>query len=129
LSESPSPWYRSSVRRLRSEVTYLDRDGVIRDLARAAGSLVDRETAVKEVRLFGSLATGKHAPGSDADILIVLRDDPRPSLERVSHYLPLLQTRSIPVEVFPYTQAEIERMVATGNAFLKLALEESLPLA
>lgn len=111
------------------KVTYLDRDVVVRDLAGVAGSLVDRETAVKEVRLFGSLATGRHAPGSDADILIVLRDDPRPFLERVSHYLPLLQTSSIPVEVFPYTKAEIERMVAAGNAFLKRALEESVKLA
>ncbi len=57
------------------------------------------------VVLFGSFASGRAVPGSDLDVLIVLRDDPRPFLDRIPDYAP--DDVPFPVDVFPYTMAEI----------------------
>jgi len=33
------------------------------------------------------------------------------------------------VDVFPYTQREIDRMLVEGNPFIRRALDEGVPLA
>lgn len=72
---------------------------------------------VLKVVLFGSFATGRYAPGSDADLLVVLSENPRRFLDRIAEYLP--ERFPVGVDVFPYTEAEIEQ-----NAFARSALRE-----
>jgi hypothetical protein len=52
----------------------LDRAGTISRLRQRACELLQQRPEVLEVRLFGSLGRGDAAPGSDADLFIVLRD-------------------------------------------------------
>ena len=79
--------------------------------------------------LFGSLASGHAAPGSDADLLFILKGSDRPFLDRTPLYTPA--GCRIAVDVFAYTKAEIESMQAAGNWFIARALREgtqNLPL-
>lgn len=88
----------------------LDRDLAIRELTRLARALAAVRPEVADVVLFGSLATGLAAPGSDADLLIVLRDSADRFPQRIPVYAPFFDAAPLPCEVFPYTLAEIERM-------------------
>ncbi|MFO8240414.1 MAG: nucleotidyltransferase domain-containing protein [Dissulfuribacterales bacterium] len=82
---------------------------------------------IERVLLFGSLARGEAAPGSDADLLLVLSSAADPFLNRIPKYIPM--GLPIGVDVFPYTQEEISRMLADGNLFLRRALDEGVALA
>ena len=107
-------------------VTYFDRDAAFRAVAEHVWALAERDPEVEEVILFGSLATGRPVPGSDADLLIIVRRSARPFLDRMAAYLPT--GLPVPVDVFPYTREEIERMSAEGNPFIRSALAGGIPL-
>lgn len=59
---------------------------------------------VEAVVLFGSSATGRAVPGSD--LLIVLREDVRPFLDRLPDYVPA--DVPLPRDVFPDPRAAVE---------------------
>ena len=67
---------------------------------------IRKRPEVLAVVLFGSFASGRAVPGSDLDVLVVLREDPRLFPDRVADYMP--DDVPFPVDVFPYTLAEIE---------------------
>lgn len=92
-------------------VFWLEHDRLLEDIRRAAQEAGRENPLVKEIVLFGSLAERRAVPGSDADILIVLREDHRPFLERVNEWLEKFDL-GFPVEVFPYTVAELNNPVA-----------------
>jgi len=108
------------------KVTYFDQQAARAELDRAVEELVRRHPEIERVLLFGSLARRCAAPGSDADLLIVLRSSDRPFPDRIPLYTP--EGCSVAVDVFPYTRAEIERMLASGNAFVREALSEGVEL-
>lgn len=83
----------------------------------AARDLAARKPEVLKVIQFGSLARGDAVPGSDADVLVLLRSSRRTFLNRISHYR--LDGMSIGVDVFPYTQQELQRMQADSNPFVR----------
>ncbi len=99
---------RSAVRR-RSygsvTVFSLDEEAIQGALARWVKEIRERPEVLAVV-LFGSFATGRAVPGSDLDLLIVLREDSRPFLDRPPDYM--LDDVPFSVDVFPYTLAEIE---------------------
>ena len=66
------------------------------------------------VSLFGSLARGNYAPGSDADIFILLKEDARRFTDRIPEFLTHFSGVGLPVEVFPYTIKEIMEMKDVG---------------
>ncbi len=86
-----------------------------------------RHPEIEQVLLFGSLARGEAVPGSDADLLVVLSSASQPFMERVPRYLPT--GMPVGVDVFPYTQEEIDRMLAEGNHFIEQAMKDGMPLA
>ena len=98
-------------------------------MKRVALALAGECPNVLEVRLFGSLAKGNYAPGSDADVLVVLREDARPLLDRIPEFLRRFLDVSVPVEVFPYTRAELERMRRQGVSFMNSIDREGIRLA
>lgn len=111
------------------KVRFLDRDRVVDELKRIALALAGEFPNVLEVRLFGSLARGNYAPGSDADVLIILREDARPMLDRIPDFLRRFWDVSVPVEVFPYTGAELEGMRRRGISFVNSIDREGIRLA
>jgi len=103
-------------------VTWFDKDAAWRAVAAYASALGARDPDVEEIRVFGSLVKGTAVPGSDVDLLIVLRDSNRPFLDRIAAYVP--GAFPCPVDVFPYTRAEIARMAREGNSLIADALGE-----
>src|SRR5918996_1124668 len=80
----------------------------IEALRERAANLVDADPMVLEVSLFGSLVKGNYGPGSDADLLVILKADLRRFVDRLSEFLPYFIGVGIHVDVFPYTVEEIE---------------------
>lgn len=102
----------------------LARDEVLTHLNRWAEDLHQRHPQVIRIGLFGSYARGDYAPGSDIDLLIIVResDEPRWFMRSAA-----FDTSDLPVgaDVFVYTEAEIARMAST-NPWLKHILGETL---
>ncbi|MCI0644323.1 MAG: nucleotidyltransferase domain-containing protein [Chloroflexi bacterium] len=108
------------------QIFWLDRKATIRRLQAAVEALAQRYEEIEEVILFGSLARGEAAPGSDADLLVILRESDLPFLERSVRYRPA--AAGLPVDVFAYRRAELEEMLANGNPLIEQALGEGISL-
>jgi predicted nucleotidyltransferase len=103
-------------------VTWFDREAAWSAVEAHARGLAARFPDIDEIIVFGSLVKGTAVPGSDVDMLIILRTSDRPFLDRIPALLP----GAFPcgVDVFPYTRTEIERMTSDGNALVIAALRE-----
>lgn len=104
------------------KVRFLNRDEILGRLVALARQLLTSRNDVLEVSLFGSLVRGNYAPGSDADIYILLEDDPRRFTDRIPEFLDHFSGVGVPVEVFPYTVKEISEMEDIG--FIRSLLKE-----
>jgi len=108
-------------------IRFLNKSEILPRLGAAARKILSSRDYVLEVSLFGSLVRGNYAPGSDADILILLRKDSRRFLDRIPEFLEEFSGVGIPVEVFPYTIQELKEM--EDSSFLKTIQEEKEILA
>jgi len=79
---------------------------------------------VLAVVLFGSLARGEATAMSDADVLLILARSSRPFHARIPDYL--RSGIGIPMDVFPYTLAEAQRMLGEGTGVVPVALREGI---
>ena len=107
---------------LSVKITYFDKQAVEKALRKYLSELDQKYPEIEKVILFGSFLQERSVPGSDLDLLLVLRESSLPFLERIPHYMP--SSFPVGVDVFPYTQEEITRMTKEGNQFLKQALEK-----
>ncbi len=98
-------------------------------LRQDAQRLLREEPNALEVRLFGSLARRDATPGSDADLLVVLRDGAGPFLERAPRLARYFATAGLGCDVLAYTESELQQMLDEGNAFVRTACEEGIILA
>lgn len=105
---------------------WLDQKEMIRKLREAARSLKDRYPEIEETVLFGSLARGEAMPGSDADLLLVLRDSDLPFPDRSRRYA--VELDGAGVDVLAYTREELETMKKDGNVLVTKALGEGIEL-
>jgi predicted nucleotidyltransferase len=106
---------------------FLDRDEILRRLTDRATRLANANPNVLEVSLFGSLARSNHAPGSDADIYVLLREDPRRFVDRIPEFLDAFSEVGVPVEVLAYTVEEFARM--EDSCFIRSVAKERVVLA
>jgi uncharacterized protein len=104
---------RSAIRKRSSHgvtVFSLDREECLRAVRELSARLCAERPEVEEVILFGSLATGRAMPGSDADLLLILRESPDRFLDRMLIYKRYFSEAPLPCDVLPYTRAEVEAM-------------------
>ena len=120
LSQTPS---RSSA---SVKVFWLDRPKTLSRIREAVKDLINRHPEIEQAVLFGSLARGDAAPGSDADLLLILRESDLPFLARSARYF--LTEAGIGVDIFAYTRSELDAMLAGGNTFVAQALREGIVL-
>lgn len=109
-------------------VACLDGPAAIERLRGLARSLLDSHPDVQAVYLFGSLAQNRYAPGSDADLLIVLTHDERRFIDRVPEFLRAFLQAPLPVDVFPFTVQELTEKQRQGNFFVQQALQKGVLL-
>ncbi|MBM4332445.1 MAG: nucleotidyltransferase domain-containing protein [Deltaproteobacteria bacterium] len=108
------------------KVRFLNRDEILPRLVESAKRVLASRADVLEVSLFGSLARGNYAPGSDADIYILLKEDPRRFIDRIPEFHEHFSGAGLPVEVFPYTLEEVAKMGDGG--FIKTIEKEKIVL-
>jgi predicted nucleotidyltransferase len=109
---------------------YRDYEGIIRGLRQAAEGALARHPELERVILFGSMARGDYGLYSDADVILVLRSsDVTPFFNRIPSFLDDFLEAPVPVELFPYTQDELDYMHRTHNMFIRRALREGQVLA
>jgi predicted nucleotidyltransferase len=85
----------------------VDVAAVRRSVDEYARELLAEHPEVEEVIVFGSFENDTYAPGSDLDVFIVLREASDSPRDRIPRFLPN-KSLSVPVDVFPFTRAEIE---------------------
>ncbi len=107
----------------------LRRDALLAALEKRARSLLDERPEVLQLRLFGSLVTGRAGPGSDADVLIVLSESEKPFLDRIPDYARFLAGIGVGCDLFPYTQAELADLRRQRSRFIDDAWRDSRVLA
>lgn len=108
-------------------ITFFELEPILANLTQRAQRLLATHPQVREVGLFGSLVRGNYGPGSDADLLVILESDPRRFIDRIPEFLETFGGLGIPVDVLPYTVAEIASM--QDSDLVKTALAERLVLA
>jgi len=97
----------------------------IKSTLRNAAHQLRRDPNVLRVILFGSLVRGDYTGASDVDVLIVLKRDARTRwFDRIPEYQSYFSDVPAAVEVFPYTEEEIERAMTRGNLFFQHILSE-----
>lgn len=90
---------------------WLDRTYIDAQLKVAVNTLRTDPNVLKIV-IFGSFAEDRAVPGSDVDILLVLKNDPRRFIDRIQHYLDFFDTLGLATDIFPYTVDELNNPLA-----------------
>lgn len=104
----------------------LDRAKAVESVREGMRAVKKRCPEIDRVVLFGSLARGDAVPGSDADVLVLLRETLLRFQERFVRYMP--RGVAMGVDVFAYTHSELENMRESGNPFVARALREGIEL-
>jgi predicted nucleotidyltransferase len=99
------------------KVFWLDQERLRAALYRTAQRVGKSDENVVKIILFGSLAENRAVPGSDADILIVLKRASAPFLKRIEEWSEKFSV-NFPIELFPYTEEELDNPVVQ-NAMIK----------
>ena len=104
-----------------------DWTGILDRLQTWADGLVASEINVLGVLLYGSLARNDYVPGSDGDLIIVVKESKDKPADRAAG----LRTPRIglPVDLTVYTETELSSLLNEGLPFLKRALTEGRWLA
>jgi predicted nucleotidyltransferase len=97
---------------------YIPGDNIISRIQQVAQKLKQDPNIIK-IYLFGSFVRKDHVPGSDADICIVLKTDNRRVIDRIPGFLEFFKDVGVPVDVFPYTLEEFEKMIRIENPFVR----------
>jgi predicted nucleotidyltransferase len=77
----------------------------------------------EKIILFGSAARGDATPGSDVDLLIIKRDTPHYSADRIMELSRLIE-RDVPVDFLVYRPEEFENRLKMGDPFIELVMKE-----
>lgn len=85
-----------------------NREVITRCVEAYVARLRKKHPEVKQVIWFGSWVTGLPVAGSDVDLCLILSSSDKPFRERIPDYLPI--GFPVGIDLFPYTQAEFERL-------------------
>jgi len=108
------------------KVTYFEKDKVWQAVGKLARDLEERFPEIRRAMVFGSLVHDRAVPGSDVDLLLVLKTSDRKFLDRPAKYRP--DGFPVGLDIFAYTADEMEKMLDDGNLFVRRALREGKTL-
>lgn len=113
------------VRSSRSSVMrWPDREAVDQAVRAWVTALVNREPGVVAAGYFGSYARGDHGPGSDLDLVVLLRDTHLPPARRSLGWD--LERLPVPAEALVYTLPEWERLPHASPTLYRTLLAETV---
>jgi predicted nucleotidyltransferase len=89
------------------KVFWLNRELLNQRINEAVARIGVERPEVAKVFLFGSAAEDRAVPGSDADVLMLVRNEPGRFIDRGSVYQPYFRDIGLGVDVFVYTIDEL----------------------
>lgn len=92
------------------KVFWLEQEQLVEEIHKVASEIGEANENVLKIILFGSLAERRGVPGSDADILIILKTDDKPFMDRIAEWSERFSI-DFPVELFPYTKKELNNPI------------------
>lgn len=98
------------------KVFWLDKKAVLATLKERASRLVQERNDVITVVLFGSLVQDRAVPGSDADVLIILKHSDQRFIDRPLRFYKYFEDVGLSVDVFCYTEEEAKQIPLAQNA-------------
>ena len=113
----PNLFFRSSKPR------FVDNKKIIREFKKLGGDLAKKNTNIESIYLFGSYAQGNAGLRSDADIMVILKQDKRKMLDRLDEFILEFSDGPVPVDVLVYTQAELSQALKEKNHFFTEAVK------
>ncbi len=108
------------------KIFYFPKKAVWSALRTLSADMAGEFSEIERIVVFGSLARDEAVPGSDVDLLIILKESSIPILERIPKYAP--NHFPVGVDVFPYTEDELEIKLKDGDFFVKRVLKEGIEL-
>lgn len=105
----------------------VDYKGLLFSLREASSKIKRDHPQVENIFLFGSFSRGDYTPGSDVDILIVVKEAKRPFLQRGEQFSAYFNV-PFDVNILVYTPRELEKMRGEENLFLANILPETQKL-
>lgn len=108
-----------------AEVRFINRDGVIADLRRAATEAKRRCPEISRVLLFGSLVRGDWTANSDADLAVVVRRKFSGAVGRARYQI---FTKAIPTDNLVFSETEFEKAMADPHNALARELGSAIEL-
>jgi predicted nucleotidyltransferase len=103
------------------KIFWLDQERLLTELRRTAQRVGRGDENIVKIILFGSLAESRAVPGSDADILIVLKRADEPFMKRIEAWSAKFLV-DFSLELFPYTEAELD------NPLVQAAIKQGITL-
>ncbi|KAF5410109.1 MAG: hypothetical protein C5S47_07515 [Candidatus Methanogasteraceae archaeon] len=111
------------------KIISLDIGGIIGKLKRSADRAMNMNDDISEIFLFGSLATAEAVPGSDADIMIILKKSDKRILDRVVDFMDFFKDIGVGIDIFPYTIEELNKFEEGWNPFIEEMFAHRIKLA
>lgn len=88
---------------------WLEQEKLVEEIYKVARGIGKEDEKILKIILSGSIAEKRGVPGSDADILIILKRDDKPFMDAEwSKKFSL----DFPVEIFPYAEKELNNPIA-----------------
>lgn len=95
---------------------FLNKEKVIEKLSRLAAKAKANDKNIRKVILFGSLTNNTYTALSDADLLIILKISNLRFMDRIPELINHFINAQVSVDIFPYTEDEIERISLAKKA-------------
>ncbi|MBA7515278.1 hypothetical protein ES705_07317 [subsurface metagenome] len=90
---------------------WLEQEKLVEETYKVARGIGKEDENILKIILFGSIAEKRGVPGSDADILIILKRDDKPFMDRIAEWSKKFSL-DFPVEIFPYAEKELNNPIA-----------------
>jgi predicted nucleotidyltransferase len=100
-------------------VRFLNREKIVERLSKLALKARKKDKNIKKIILFGSLVNDDYTPRSDADLLIILKESKLRFMDRIPELVFYFLDAPISVDIFPYTEKEIEEVPLAKKAISK----------
>ena len=110
------------------KINYLDRDYVLAQIRDQVRKLFRKNGNIVRVLFFSSLVREDYGPGSDADLLIVLKSDCRRMIDRIPEFLQAFSKVPVAIDVLPMTEKELEGRLNANDLHVKHILKVGLIL-
>ena len=105
----------------------IDYDKVIERLKEFAKRKINENNNILAVVLIGSLARGDYTAFSDADLVVIVKEDHRRFLDRITEFID--PTLGIDIDPMVYTLSEMKEMSKRNSRLVKEIKEYGILLA